>query len=98
VSTLTKILKVTAVAPYKLRLEFADGTRGTYDCGPMMIGKVGAMLAPLQDPAYFARVFLEMGATTWPNGFDLAPWALQKELEVAGLLEPAASSGQDAAE
>jgi hypothetical protein len=22
----------------------------------------------------FERVFLEHGAVTWPNGFDLSPW------------------------
>jgi hypothetical protein len=25
---------------------------------------------PLRDPAYFARVFLDDGILTWPNGFD----------------------------
>ena len=29
------------------------------------------MIAPLRDEAYFARVFLELGAPTWPNGFDV---------------------------
>ena len=31
------------------------------------------MVQPLKDPAYFARVFLDLGAPTWPNGFDMAP-------------------------
>jgi hypothetical protein len=44
------------------------------------------MVQPLKDPKYFARVFVEMGAPTWPNGFDLAPWAIQKELADAGRL------------
>ena len=96
--TLTKIRKVTALAPYKLRLEFSDGTRGTYDCAPFVATGTGPMVVPLKDESYFARVFLEMGAPTWPNGFDLAPWALQKELEDAALLEPASVRGQDAAE
>ena len=96
--TLIKIRKVAPTAPYKLRLEFSDGTRGTYDCAPFITTSTGAMVQPLKDEGYFARVFLEMGATTWPNGFDLAPWALQKELDVAGLLEPAPLRGRDAAE
>ena len=96
--TLIKVRKVAAVAPYKLRLEFSDGTRGTYDCAPFIVGDAGPMVQPLKDEAYFARVFVEMGATTWPNGFDLAPWALQKELDDAGLLEAAPVRGRDAAE
>lgn len=97
-STLIKIRSVTPIAPYKLRLELSDGTRGTYDCEAFNSAGAGPMVLPLQDQTYFARVFLEMGATTWPNGFDLAPWALQKELDAAGLLEPAPLRGQDAAE
>ena len=56
------------------------------------------MVQPLKDEAYFAGVFLEMGATTWPNGFDLAPWSMQNELDEAGLLKLAPLRGQDAAE
>ena len=41
------------------------------------------MLAPLRDERYFARVFLECGAPTWPNGFDLAPEWLRREMEAA---------------
>ena len=28
-------------------------------------------MEPLRDPAFFARVFLDDGILTWPNGFDL---------------------------
>ena len=44
------------------------------------------MVRPLKDPAYFARVFVEMGAPTWPNGFDLDPINLYMELRDAGAL------------
>jgi hypothetical protein len=80
---LTKVLRVDVEAPYKLRLEFSDGTSGVYDCAPI-VDSPGSMVQPLKDPKYFARVFVEMGAPTWPNGFDLAPWAIQKELADAG--------------
>jgi hypothetical protein len=45
------------------------------------------MVLPLRDPAYFARVFLDMGVPTWPNGFDLAPNALHSEMKDLGLLK-----------
>jgi hypothetical protein len=38
---------------------------------------------PLCDPAYFARVFLEDCAPTWPNGFDMCPDWLRRETESA---------------
>jgi hypothetical protein len=45
------------------------------------------MILPLRDPSYFARVFLDTGAPTWPNGFDLAPHALHSEMNRLGLLK-----------
>ena len=56
------------------------------------------MVQPLRDETYFARVFLESGALTWPNGYDMAPWALHKELADAGGLTNSAQSGRNAAE
>ena len=44
------------------------------------------MLEPLRDPSYFARVSIEFGAPTWPNGFDLAPEWLRREMAAAGKL------------
>ncbi len=48
--------------------------------------KTGTMCEPLKDPAYFARVFIEDGALTWPNGYDWDPIALHEEMKRAGLL------------
>jgi hypothetical protein len=31
------------------------------------------MAEPLRDPEFFAPMFLEFGAPTWPFGFDIAP-------------------------
>lgn len=87
------MIKISAISPlegYRLDLTFSDGSRGIADLSAM-VAREGSMVAPLKDPAYFARVFLEAGAPTWPNGFDLAPWALHEELDAAGLLD---KSGQ----
>ena len=42
------------------------------------------MIEPLRDLDYFKRCFLEFGAPTWPNGFDLAPDWLQRETTPRG--------------
>ena len=44
------------------------------------------MVAPLEDSAFFSRVFVEAGAPTWPNGYDYAPSALYVEMREAGAL------------
>ena len=46
----------------------------------------GEMVRPLKDPAFFARVFVELGALAWPNGFDLDPIALYDRMSAAGEL------------
>jgi uncharacterized protein DUF2442 len=69
-----------------LALVFSDGARGEVDLS-REIEAATTMTAPLSDPSYFARVFLEEGAPTWPNGFDLAPWALYDRLREAGELD-----------
>ncbi len=45
------------------------------------------MVRPLKEPTFFARVFVELGALTWPNGFDLDPIALHDLMSVAGELD-----------
>jgi len=49
------------------------------------------MVAPLKSREYFERVFVEMGAPTWPNGFDLDPINLYIELRDSGALTTAAA-------
>ena len=85
--TLIKITRIEALESFRLRLQFSDQTQGIYDCSAIVTSG-GPMVEPLRDPAYFSRVFLELGAPTWPNGYDLAPWALHKELKVPGRSSP----------
>ncbi|MCC5996788.1 MAG: DUF2442 domain-containing protein [Oceanicaulis sp.] len=83
-----KITHIAVTGPASLRLTFSDGQAGEVDLSGL-IARPGAMVEPLRDSAYFARVFLEEGAPTWPNGFDLAPWALHRDLGEQGRLKPA---------
>jgi hypothetical protein len=56
-----------------------------------IIASGGPMMDPLRDQAYFNRAFVEMGAPTWPNGFDLDPIQLYMELRDAKELTHAAA-------
>ena len=43
------------------------------------------VFAPLADPSYFAKVFVDpvAGTITWPNGADMAPEVLYAEVRAA---------------
>ena len=87
---LNKIAELSVEAPFGLRVRFADGSGGLHDC-TTLVSEPGEMVLPLRDPAYFGRVFLELGAPTWPNGFDLCPDWLRGEMIAAGELVLAAA-------
>jgi hypothetical protein len=82
---LTKIARLEKLSGFKLRVRFTDGSEGVHDF-TALLKEPGPMLEPLRDQSYFARVFLEFGAPTWPNGFDIAPQWLRREMAAAGEL------------
>lgn len=82
---LTKIRRVEKLGGFRLRLHFGDGSMGEHDFSST-VDQGGPMIEPLRDESYFQRVFLEFGALTWPNGFDIAPEWLRREMEAAGEL------------
>ena len=88
---LTKITRLDKLGGFRLRVRFSDGSEGMHDFAAL-VEAPGAMVEPLRDPAYFARVFLEFGALTWPNGFDIAPEWLRREMAAAGELTPTAEA------
>ena len=83
-----KITRAEHLGYQILRLTFSDGTMGDYDLNSV-VARDAPMVAPLKDPAYFARVFIEMGALAWPNGLELSPSAMHRRLAESGSLQPA---------
>ena len=82
------LIDVVEVAPrggHRLFVRFEDGAEGERDFADL-VARGGPMAQPLKDEAYFARVFVDHGAPTWPNGYDLAPDALYEEMREAGQL------------
>ena len=69
---LSKVTNLVSLGGFQLRVKFNDGSEGTRDFSAM-VREPGSTLEPLRDEGYFARVFLEFGAPTWPNGFDISP-------------------------
>lgn len=69
-----RVVRVHVDGPFRVALDFTDGTHGVVDLGPWIAGR-GGVFEPLQDRAFFGQVFvdLEAGTIAWPNGVDLDP-------------------------
>lgn len=82
------MIKLVGIEPRegrRLLLRFSDGAWGVYDFSDFVAANTD-MTAPLSDPAFFARHFIEAGALAWPNGFDLSARSLYERLRDAGQL------------
>jgi Protein of unknown function (DUF2442) len=85
------VLRLRAVGGHKLWIRFSDGSEGVHDFAPL-IAQGGPMVEPLKSPEYFARVFVESGVPTWPNGFDLDAINLYMKMKDAGSLKHTAAA------
>jgi hypothetical protein len=86
----TKVARLERLGGFRLRVRFTDGSEGTHDFSAL-VSEPGPMVEPLRDESYFARVFLELGAPTWPNGFDISLEWLRREMAAAGELTQVAA-------
>jgi hypothetical protein len=75
----------------RLLLRFSDGAWGVYDFAHFFEAAT-EMTAPLHDPDFFGRCFIELGALAWPNGFDLSAESLYRRLEEQGELRKSAEA------
>jgi len=78
--------RVKALDGYRLEIVFDDDTMGVIDLSEFV--RLGEVTEPLRDPVFFARVFVEMGVPTWPNGCDIDPINARMKIEAAGDLQP----------
>ena len=82
------MIKLIAIAPHGpdgLELTFSDGSHGLWSAADL-IERDTVLTRPLADATYFVRAFIEAGALAWPNGLELSPRSLQRELREAGAL------------
>jgi Protein of unknown function (DUF2442) len=88
---LVDVLRLRALDGHRLWVRFTDGSEGVRDFSDIL-AKGGPMVEPLKAQDYFNRVFVEMGAPTWPNGFDVDPINLYMELRDIGALTRVAAA------
>lgn len=79
-------LRALNVLPeWQLAVTFNDGSSGIVDVSALANGQNAGVFGALRDPAFFAQAYLDCGAVVWPNGADLAPDAMHKEIQRAGV-------------
>lgn len=84
--TIMAVTNLRHLGGHRFWVEFSDGMAGEWDYARVK-QRPGPMAAPLQDDTYVARAFLDDGAPTWPNGWDVSPEALYADLQAAGALK-----------
>jgi hypothetical protein len=76
-----RIKAVSVLPDFRLAVTFCDGRNGIVDCSSVLNSSNLGIYTPLAESYFFARVQLELGALTWPNGADLDPGWLHAEME-----------------
>ncbi|MEO8592591.1 MAG: DUF2442 domain-containing protein [Candidatus Solibacter sp.] len=61
-----------------LFVRFRDGLSGRLCLRPE---ELTGVLAPLKEPQFFNRVFIDDGAVAWPGDIDLAPDAMYRQVK-----------------
>ena len=81
VSMLTKVTHLERLGGFRLRVRFSDGSEGVRDFAAI-VNEPGPMLQPAGDEAFLPAYFLNSGG--YPDGFDIAPGVLRREMAAAG--------------
>jgi hypothetical protein len=71
------IVEVRAESGHRLFVRFADGTSAKVH---LALSELNGVLAPLRDPSFFERAFVDRGAVAWPGDIDLAPDAMYERV------------------
>jgi hypothetical protein len=81
--TMIKCTKVEVTDKRTLRCVLSDGRIVEYHVKSIDDFDTD-MTRPLKDEKYFNKVFLEFGAPTWPNGFDICADKIAQDGKVVG--------------
>ena len=79
-----RLESVEALAEYRLRVRFVDGTEGIVAMQDFLHSDAAGVFAALRDEALFRKAEIVLGAVTWPGELDLAPDAMYREIREHG--------------
>ncbi len=71
------VVEVKPEPDFCLFVRFRDGLTGRVHLRPEDLNGV---LAPLREPGFFNRVYIDAGAVAWPGDIDLAPDAMYRQI------------------
>ena len=80
-----ELVRIEVAGDRELDLGFSDGSAGRWSA-EAILARDTVLTRPLEDPAYFARAFIEAGALAWPNGLEFSAHRLHAGLAEAGAL------------
>lgn len=83
-----RVRSVRQTGAYTLEVQFNDGLTGRVEMQQLVNSPQAGVFAALADPSLFNRVFVELGAVTWPGGLDLAPDAMYDDIRQDGVCVP----------
>ena len=75
------VVEVKAESGHRLFVRFTDGTSGKVQ---LDLSELSGVLAPLRDPEFFERVFVDHGTVAWLGDIDLAPDAMYQQVVKRG--------------
>ena len=87
------VVEVKPEPGFRLFVRFKDGLSG---CISLKDDQLTGVLAPLREPSFLNRVFIDCGAVTWPGELDLAPDAMYRVIAKDRLGVRAGVSSNDA--
>ena len=80
-----ELTRIEVAGDGALDLTFSDGSHGRWTADEI-IARDTVLTRPLENPAYFARAFIEAGALAWPNGLEFSAHSLHRRLDERGTL------------
>jgi len=80
-----RVKSVAVTDDYKLKLVFANGEAGVFDCSHLL--DIG-VFKELRDKNYFRQARAEHGTVTWPHEQDVCPDTLYIDSERKTMCQP----------
>ena len=84
-----KLKTLRSNGDFRIAFTYEDGLVVELDFSDHLARRSGPMVEPLHDERFFSQAYIDHGALTWPNGYDVCPDVLRVWAEAGSILSPA---------